>query len=56
MSIPVRAALALLGLSIAVTGQYQYPYRVAGDHCHLVFENPWVRATRVTYGPSEYCE
>jgi quercetin dioxygenase-like cupin family protein len=36
------------GLAIA-----QDPYRVAGDHYHLVFENQWVRATRVTYGPHE---
>jgi hypothetical protein len=24
-----------------------------GDHYHLVFENPWVRPTRVTYEPHE---
>ena len=31
----------------------QDPFQVAGDHYHLVFENQWVRATRVTYGPHE---
>jgi quercetin dioxygenase-like cupin family protein len=31
----------------------QNPYRVAGDHYHLLFENEWVRATRVTYAPGE---
>jgi hypothetical protein len=31
----------------------QDPYRVAGDHYHLIFENAWARATRVTYGPHE---
>jgi len=42
MSIPVRAAIALPGLSIAVMAQD--PYHVAGDH---------YRTTRVTYGPHE---
>src|ERR1035438_1045256 len=31
----------------------QNPFEVAGDHYRLAFENPWVRATRVTYGPHE---
>lgn len=31
----------------------QDPYKVAGDHYHLVFENQWVRATRVTYAPHD---
>jgi quercetin dioxygenase-like cupin family protein len=31
----------------------QDPFQVAGDHYHLVFENQWVRATRVTYGPHD---
>jgi hypothetical protein len=31
----------------------QDPYKVAGGHYHLAFENEWVRATRVTYGPHE---
>ncbi len=31
----------------------QDPYQVAADHYHLVFENPWVRATRVTYAPQD---
>ncbi len=31
----------------------QDPYKVAGDHYHLAFENQWVKATRVTYGPHE---
>jgi hypothetical protein len=47
----VRAASLLICLPFA--GAAQDPYRVAGDHYHLVFENSWVRATRVTYGPHE---
>ena len=31
----------------------QDPYVAAGDHYRLLFENAWVRATRVTYGPHE---
>ena len=31
----------------------QDPYQVAGDHYHLLFENAWARASRVTYGPHE---
>jgi hypothetical protein len=31
----------------------QDPFRVAGDHYHLVFENDWARVARVTYGPHE---
>jgi hypothetical protein len=31
----------------------QDPYTVAGNHYRLAFENPWVRATRVVYGPHE---
>ncbi len=31
----------------------QDPYTVAADHYHLVFENQWVKATRVTYGPHD---
>jgi hypothetical protein len=31
----------------------QDPYKVAGDHYHLAFENQYVRATRVTYGRHE---
>ena len=42
--IVILAAFAMLG---------QDPYQVAGDHYHLAFENTWVRATRVTYGPRE---
>jgi hypothetical protein len=42
--LPVLACGVLLG---------QDPYQVAGDHYHLAFENQWVRATRVTYGPHE---
>lgn len=47
----VRAAGLLICLSLVATAQD--PYRVAGDHYHLVFENSWARATRVTYGPHE---
>ncbi len=42
---------ALLGIALGATAQD--PYRVAGDHYHLLFENAWARATRVTYGPHE---
>jgi hypothetical protein len=31
----------------------QDPYQVASNHYHLAFENAWVRAARVTYGPHE---
>jgi quercetin dioxygenase-like cupin family protein len=31
----------------------QDPYQVAGNHYRLAFENQWVRATRVIYGPHE---
>lgn len=34
---------------LGITGQN--PYTTAGDHYHLVFENAWARATRVTYLP-----
>jgi len=36
---------------IGVSGQD--PYLAAGGHYHLVFENAWARATRVTYEPHE---
>jgi hypothetical protein len=49
MTIPVRAVILLSPIVVMA----QDPYHVAGDHYHLVFENPWVRATRVTYGPHE---
>ena len=51
MSYAAQAVIVLLALSMAMPAQD--PYRVAGDHYHLVFENAWVRATRVTYGPHE---
>jgi quercetin dioxygenase-like cupin family protein len=38
-------------MAVCLSGQD--PYAVAGDHYHLVFENAWARATRVTYGPHE---
>lgn len=47
----LRPILALV--PFAFSSFAQDPYRVAGDHYHLVFENPWVRATRVSYGPHE---
>jgi len=50
MSIAVRVAIAL---SLPVVLMAQDPYVVAGDHYHLVFENQWVRASRVTYGPHQ---
>jgi hypothetical protein len=50
MQVALYAAIAF-GLPFAASAQD--PYRVAPDHYHLVFENQWVRATRVTYGPHE---
>jgi hypothetical protein len=47
------APLALALLALVIPASAQDPYRVAGDHYHLVFENSWVRATRVSYGPHE---
>jgi len=43
-------------LLCAVAVFAQDPYKVAGNHYHLVFENDWVRATRVDYGPYETAE
>ena len=51
MSTAPRMVLTLLGLTICAAAQD--PYRIAGDHYHLLFENPWVRVTRVSYGPHE---
>jgi hypothetical protein len=51
MAVPMRLAMLLLCLPASSTAQD--PYRVAGDHYHLAFENAWARATRVTYGPHE---
>jgi hypothetical protein len=49
----MRELLHLLALVTALAGilPAQDPYKVAPDHYHLVFENAWVRATRVTYEP-----
>jgi hypothetical protein len=47
----MRVFLLLFCLPAVVPAQS--PYLVAGDHYHLVFENAWARATRVTYGPHE---
>lgn len=47
----MRFLLFLLCVPICISGQD--PYVVAGDHYHLLLENEWVRATRVTYGPHE---
>ena len=44
--------LLVTGL-IAVCAAGQDPYTAAGDHYHLLFENPWVRASRATFGPHE---
>jgi hypothetical protein len=46
IAIPIALALALPALP-------QDPYRVAPDNYHLVFENEWARATRVTYQPHD---
>ena len=48
MPIAVHVAIAL---SLPLALMAQDPYVVAGDHYHLVFENQWVRASRVTYEP-----
>lgn len=45
----MRPALLIACLAIAAAGQD--PYRAAGDHYHLIFENAWARVTRVTYLP-----
>ncbi len=47
------ACLAFTLLAVSGSAAAQDPYHVAADHYHLAFENPWVRATRVTYGPRE---
>jgi len=48
----MRSAVLLSCISIAVAAQN--PYVVAPSHYHLIFENAWARATRVTYGPHEH--
>src|SRR5580658_364472 len=45
----MRSLLLLGCFAIRISGQD--PYLVAGDHYHLVFENAWARASRVTYAP-----
>jgi hypothetical protein len=40
-------------LSLEIAAMAQDPYTVASGHYHLLFENAWVRATRVVYGPHE---
>ena len=45
----VAALLAWASLPLIA----QDPYKVAGNHYQLVFENQYVRATRVIYGPHE---
>jgi hypothetical protein len=47
----VRSAILLLVTATLLLSQD--PYRVAGGHYRLAFENEWVRATRVFYGPHE---
>ena len=47
----MRTALAFVAVSVTLLAQD--PYRVAGGHYRLSFENQWVRATRVFYGPHE---
>jgi hypothetical protein len=47
----LRFLLLFFCLAFGVLGQD--PYQVAGDHYHLIFENAWARASRVTYGPHE---
>jgi hypothetical protein len=47
----MRFAVLFGCISMAVSAQN--PYAVAPSHYHLIFENAWARATRVTYGPHE---
>src|SRR5689334_9995514 len=50
----MKARWLLAAVATALTAQD--PYKVAGGHYRLVFENQWVRATRVVYGPHETAE
>src|SRR5690242_4917759 len=50
---PIAAALRWVLAGLPCLMLAQDPYRVAGDHYQLLFENRWVRATRVTYAPHE---
>ena len=52
ISILAYMVLIVLGL-LACPAMQDDPYQIAADHYHLVFENPWVRATRVTYAPHQ---
>jgi quercetin dioxygenase-like cupin family protein len=45
--------LPLLLGCLAICALAQDPYVVASDHYRLLFENAWVRVSRVTYGPHE---
>jgi hypothetical protein len=47
------AARLVVGLAMCGVAAAQDPYRMAPDHYHLVFENAWVRATRVTFNPHD---
>jgi beta-alanine degradation protein BauB len=40
-------------LAAAFSAAAQDPYQVAPENYHLVFENEWARATRVTYRPGD---
>src|SRR5215831_358200 len=51
---PMRIGILLMAACALLMAQD--PYRVAGGHYRLVFENRWVRATRVVYGPHETAE
>lgn len=44
---------SLLALRFLAWFVPQDPYTAAGDHYHLLFENAWARATRVTYQAHE---
>src|SRR5579871_4299095 len=47
----MKGAIPILMASTALMAQD--PYTVAGNHYRLAFENSYVRATRVIYGPHE---
>jgi len=51
MMATTRFLLLLAGLALGASAQD--PFRAAGDHYHLIFENAWTRVARVTYGPRE---
>jgi quercetin dioxygenase-like cupin family protein len=43
----------IIGFALWGVAAAQDPYRIAPDTYHLVFENSWARATRVTFKPHD---